>query len=74
MAGNPMQMLMQMMTMGNNPQQILQNMMMNNPQAQSVYNQMKASGMTPEQFARQYAKQNNINIDAMINTLRQRGF
>lgn len=74
MAGNPMQMLMQMMTMGNNPQQIMQNMMMNNPQAKAVYNQMKASGQTPEQFVKQYAKQNNINIDGMLNMLRQRGF
>ena len=69
-----MQMLMQMMMMGNNPQQIMQNMMAQNPQANAVLNQMRSSGLTPEQFARQYAKQNNIDINGMLNMLRQRGF
>lgn len=58
---NPMQIMMQMLSMGKNPQQIMQNMMNNNPQAQTVFNQMRQSGMSPKQYVMQYAKQNNID-------------
>ena len=71
---NAMQFLMQMLSSGGNPQQVMQNMMQNNPQMNAVLNQVKQSGMSMEQYARQYAKQNNINIDQMLNTLRKRGF
>ena len=73
MNGNPMQFLMQLMSSGNNPQQIVQNMMRQNPQFNAMLNQQKQSGMTMEQFARQYAKQNNIDIDSMANMLRNSG-
>lgn len=73
MSGNPMQMVMQMMANGGNPQQIMQNMIKNNPQFNAVLNQVKQSGMSMEQYARQYAKQNNINIDQMLNGLRNKG-
>ena len=73
MNGNPMQFLMQLMASGNNPQQIVQNMMRQNPQFNAMLNQQKQSGMTMEQFARQYAKQNNIDIDSMANMLRNSG-
>lgn len=73
MNGNPMQFLMQLMSSGNNPQQIVQNMMKQNPQFNAMLNQQKQSGMTMEQFARQYAKQNNIDIDSMANMLRNNG-
>ena len=69
---NPMQVLMQMMS-GGNPQQMLQNMLQQNPQFNAILNQQKQSGLSMEQYARQYAKQNNINIDQMINSLKQRG-
>ena len=68
-----MQMLMQMMANGGNPQQILQNMMQNNPRMRAILNQARNSGMSMEQYARQYAKQNNIDIDSMMNTMRQMG-
>ena len=71
---NAMQFLMQMLSSGGNPQQVIQNMMQNNPQMNAVLNQVKQSGMSMEQYARQYAKQNNINIDQMLNTLKKRGF
>ena len=70
---NPLNMLMQMMTMGNNPQQIIQNVIRQNPQAQMVFNQMQQSGMTAQQYVMQYAKQNNIDINPLINFLQQRG-
>lgn len=69
---NPMQILMQMMS-GGNPQQFMQNMIQQNPQANAILQQQKQSGLNMEQYARQYAQQHNINIDQMINALRQRG-
>lgn len=71
---NPMQMIFQMLSAGNNPNQIIQQAISQNPQAQVVFNQMRNSGMTAEQFTRQYAKQNNINIDSVISSLRNMGF
>lgn len=67
-----MQILMQMMSSGN-PQQMMQNMARQNPQINAILNQQKQSGMSMEQFARQYAKQNNIDIDSMINVMKRRG-
>ena len=63
MNGNPMQFMIQTLMNSKNPQQALQNMMMQNPQMGAIMNQVKNSGMSMEQYARQYAKQNNINID-----------
>ena len=73
MSGNPMQILMQMLSSGGNPQQIVQNMVRQNPQMNAILNQAKNSGMSMEQFARQYAKQNNIDIDALAKNLRKMG-
>ena len=73
MQQNPMNMLMQMLSMGNNPQQIIQNMMAQNPEIRIAFNQMQQSGMTPQQYAMQYAKQNNINIQLLMNVMNQRG-
>ena len=62
MNGNPMQIIMQMLNGGYSSQNIIQNIMQSNPQMQVVLNQMKSSGMSNEQFVRQYAKQHNIDI------------
>ena len=56
-----------------NPQQMMENMMRQNPQVNAIMNQQRQSGMSMEQYARQFAKQNNIDIEQMINTLKQRG-
>lgn len=69
---NPMQILMQMMN-GGNPQAMLQNAMQRNPQLQAILNQQKQSGMSMEQYVRQLAKQQNVDIEPMLNMLRQRG-
>ena len=61
MAQNPMQMI-QMLMQSRNPQQMLQNMMNNNPRMKAIFNQAKNSGMSMEQFARQYAKQNKQKL------------
>lgn len=73
MNGNLMNGLMQILSMGSNPQQIVTNMIRQNPQANAVISQAQQSGMSMEQFARQYAKQNGIDLEPILNTLRQRG-
>lgn len=70
---NPMQFLMQLMANGSNPQQTMQNMIKNNPQFNAIMNQQKQSGMSMEDFVRNYAKQNNIDINPMIEFLKRRG-
>lgn len=70
---NPMQMLSQMLMMGNNPQQIMQNLMQSNPQFQVMLNQVKSSGMSMKDYALNYAKQHNIDINPMISMLNNRG-
>ena len=71
--GNPMQILTQLMNSGRNPRQMIQNMMQQNPQFNAMLNQQRQSGMSMEQFVRQYAKQNNIDINPMLNMLRNNG-
>lgn len=66
--------IMQMLLSGQNPNQIMQNIIRSNPQAQVILNQMQQSGMNPQQYVMQLAKQNNVNINPMLNILRQRGF
>lgn len=65
MGNNPMNILSQIMSSGN-PQQMVQNMVRQNPQINALLNQQKNSGMSMEQFVRQYAKQNNIDINPYI--------
>ena len=60
---NPLQIFSNFLNMGNNPQQIAQMIISQNPNLQAVLNHMQQSGMNPIQFAIQYAKQNNININ-----------
>lgn len=66
--------IMQMIMSGMNPQDIMQQIIRTNPQAQVILNQMQQSGMTPQQYVMQLAKQNNVNLNPIINTLRQRGY
>lgn len=73
MNGNPIMALMQLMNMGRNPQEIVQNAISQNPQVSAIMQQAKQSGMSMEQFTRQFAKQNGIDINPMINAMRQRG-
>ena len=59
---NPMVLFKQFMTMGNDPKQIEQMIYKQNPQLLALANQIKESGLTPIEFAMQYAKQNNIPV------------
>ena len=65
--------IIQLMTNGQNPNQVVQQLVQQNPQAQVILNQMQQSGMSMKDFTLQYAKQNNINLQPILNTLSQRG-
>lgn len=73
MTNNIVNLIMQMMTNGQNPNQVVEQIISKNPQAQVLFNQMKQSGMSIKDFTLQFAKQNNINIDQILNTLSQKG-
>lgn len=75
MNNNLMNMLMQMISGNMNPQQILQNMMNQNPQVRAMMNQIQQSGMSPQEYLNQYAKQNNIDLNnnPLVQTLRKQG-
>lgn len=66
--------IMQMLLSGMNPQSIIQNIVRQNPQAQVVLNQMQQSGLSPQQYVMQLAKQNNVDLNPMLNMLKQRGY
>lgn len=70
---NPMQQMLQMLYMSNNPNQVVQMLAQQNPNVQAILNQMQQSGMTPQQFAMQYARQNNIDINQVANAFRKMG-
>lgn len=71
---NPMQQMLQMLSMSNNPNQVVQMLAQRNPNVQAILNQMQQSGMTPQQFAMQYARQNNIDINQVANAFRKMGW
>lgn len=70
---NSMQQMLQMLSMSNNPNQVVQMLAQQNPNVQAILNQMQQSGMTPQQFAMQYARQNNIDINQVANAFRKMG-
>ena len=61
--------ILQMLSGGVNPQQLINQ----NPQAQILFNQMQQSGMSVRDFTLQYARQNNINLQPLIQQLNQHG-
>lgn len=71
--GNNNPNIFQMLMSGMNPNAIMQNVIQSNPQAQVILNQMQQSGMSPKQYVEQLARQNNVNLNPMLNMLRQRG-
>lgn len=73
MNNNIVNLIMQMMTNGQNPNQVVEQIISKNQEAQVLFNQMKQSGMSIKDFTLQYAKQNNINIEEILNTLSQKG-
>ena len=70
---NPMQMIMQLLNSGRDPQQLIQMLMQQNPNAGAMLNQMRQSGMSPKQFAKQYFLQNNMDFAQFEQLARNRG-
>ena len=70
---NIVDLIMRIMTNGQNPNQVIEQLINNNPQARALFTQMKQNNMSIKDFTLQYAKQNNINIETILNTLSQRG-
>lgn len=70
---NIINMITQIIMSGQNPNQVVQQMVQQNPQAQILFNQMQQSGMSMKDFTMQYARQNNVNIQPILNALYQRG-
>ena len=73
MNNNIVNLIMQMMTNGQNPNQVVEQIISKNQDAQVLFNQMKQSGMSVKDFTLQFAKQKNINLEPILNTLSQKG-
>lgn len=75
--GNFVDMVSQVMKMGNNPQQFIQAQMQSNPQfAQQFGNLqkvMRGSGMSSKQFAIQFCKQNGIPEEQVMQVAQMLG-
>ena len=70
---SPMEVLGQILDAGTNPESLLQTLISRNPQANSIISQMKQSGMSPRDFVMQYARQNNINLQPILQMMGKRG-
>ena len=68
-----MNMVYQMLSRGMNPQMMLQQMISQNPQSQFILNQVQQSGLSLRDYTLQYARQNNIDINPMIQMMSQFG-
>lgn len=70
---NPIEMIIECLMGGNNPDQMVQQLLQQNPELNAYMGQMKQNNMSPKEFLNQYAKQNNINVQPLINMLQKRG-
>lgn len=66
--------LIQMLASGGSPQQIAENVLKQNPQLNAILNQARNSGMSMRDFTMQYAKQNGINLQPMLDLMAKRGY
>ena len=73
MNNNVLNVLNQLIGLGNSPQQIISNALMQNPSYNMVFNQVKTSGLSMRDYVIQYARQNGIDLQPMINMLNQKG-
>lgn len=75
MSQNLINTFMAMANGGGNPRQIAQEMLMTDPQAREVFQQMQnmANGLSPRDFAIQYAKQNGVDPNEFLQFARRFG-
>ena len=62
--------LIQALKNSSNPESFVRNLILTNPQAKTIYNKYQQSGVTPKQFFYQYAQQNGLNPNQVLNSLR----
>lgn len=74
MNNNALALFNQLISYGNNPQQIIQSLLMQNPQYQMLFNQVRSSGLSMKDYVIQYARQNQIDIQPMLNLMQQHGY
>ena len=74
MNNNVLNIFNQLISGGQNPQQIINNILMQNPQYQMIFNQIQSSGLSMKDYVLQYAKQNQIDIQPMLNLMHQKGY
>lgn len=74
MNNNVLNIFNQLISGGQNPQQIINNILMQNPQYQMIFNQIQSSGLSMKDYVIQYAKQNQIDIQPMLNLMQQKGY
>lgn len=74
MNNNVLNIFNQLISGGQNPQQIINNILMQNPQYQMIFNQIQSSGLSMKDYVLQYAKQNQIDIQPMLNLMQQHGY
>ena len=72
MNNNTLALFNQLISGGQNPQQIINNILMQNPQYQMIFNQIQSSGLSMKDYVLQYAKQNQIDIQPMLNLMQQK--
>ncbi len=53
-----------------NPNQMVNNLMNTNPQFQAMMNQIKQSGMTPQQYLNVYAQQRGLDINQIMQQMK----
>lgn len=73
MANIDMNLLMGLLSGGNNPEQVVQQFIGKNPNANAILQQVKQSGMSMKDFTLNYAKQNGVDMQPLLNMLAQRG-
>ena len=74
MNNNTLALFNQLISGGQNPQQIIQSLLMQNPQYQMIFNQIQSSGLSIKDYVLQYARQNQIDIQPMLNLMNQKGY
>lgn len=62
--------LMSMLQGIQNPNQMVNNLMNTNPQFQAMMNQIKQSGMTPQQYLNVYAQQRGLDINQIMQQMK----
>jgi len=66
MNNNMMQAMLSMVRNGQNPNVLAQQILAQNPRFNAIMNQVKNSGMSMKDYTMQYAKQNGIDINSLM--------